>query len=93
MASAFDPYGKSDDIHNYLRNKYAKTPEYSQMIDDISPEWRDALIYVMARSKRNEYMSAIYRAYQYNVLQYIDPETVKAGTSELVRLVDTLSSQ
>ncbi len=88
MTSAFQIYGNTTEVHSYLRSQFSGRPEYLQMIDVISPEWRNAIVYVLARSNRLIYISEIYRAYISGVLEKIDPEFVKAGTDAFMQTVN-----
>lgn len=80
MASAFMYNGPKDLIYSYLKSHLSE--QYHTMIDCMSPEWRNAVVYVMGRSKSSSYLTDMMRAYDAGVLDKISPDTVKSGSGE-----------
>ncbi len=88
MTSAFVNYGTETQVREYLES--ALDNQYQTMIDQMTPEWRNAVVYVLGRSKSQMYLNSMYQAYEGNVLHRINPSSVLAGTNQFSMEVDQL---
>jgi hypothetical protein len=88
MTSAFNYYGTEDQVLTYLKSTLDN--QYQAMIDHMTPEWRNAVVYVLGRSKSQQYLASMYQAYEGNVLHRINPSSVLAGVNDFSMQVDQL---
>jgi hypothetical protein len=86
MSSAFQYYGQPEEVLDYL-HKTISDNQYQRMITQMSPEWRNAVVYVLGRSKSSFYLSAMYKAYEAGILNTISPDSVFAGSSDFEETV------
>ena len=83
-------YGSIKATKTYLKKVFESPeydPNYRKMVIHMSPAWRESVMYVFSRSRYMTYLEAMYKAYTLNLLNEIDPESVKAGSSEFVETV------
>ncbi len=91
MTSAFIYYGTTEEVLTYLKNKLDN--QYHTMIDQMSPEWRNAVVYVLSRSKSQIYLNAMYNGYESGILNRVDPALVLYGTNEFSTKIEELTSE
>jgi hypothetical protein len=87
MSSAFNYYGSPEEVLNYLSNTVTDN-RYQTMITQMSSEWRNAVVYVLGRSKSQLYLEMMFQAHEAAILSVIDPETVKGGTEHFTTVVN-----
>ncbi len=86
MTSAFMYYGTNDEVLKYLKNSLNN--EYHSMIDEMTPEWRNATVYVLSRSKYQLYLNALHKGYEAKILNRVDPASVLYGSGPFTEEID-----
>ncbi len=84
-------YGTNDEVLKYLKNSLNN--EYHSMIDEMTPEWRNATVYVLSRSKYQLYLNALHKGYEAKILNRVDPASVLYGSEPFIKEIDQLCSQ
>ncbi len=91
MASAFTYYGTTAQVREYLQHSLDN--KYQSMVDQMTPEWRNAVVYVLSRSKSQTYLNSMYKGYEAGLLPFVDPASVLAGSDDFSSLIDQLCAQ
>ncbi len=87
----FRYYGNTEQVLAYLKSGLGDN--YQTMIDAMSPEWRNAVYYVLSRSKSQLYLNAMLKGYEAGILSSVDPASVLAGSDEFSTKIDQLCAQ
>ncbi len=89
MSSAFTYYGSPEQVLDYLHHTISDN-RYQTMINQMSPEWRNAVVYVLGRSKSQLYLESMFQAYEAEILDRMNPESVKSGVNDFAMQVNQL---
>ncbi len=86
MISAFQYYGSSEDVLREVKYRVSDN-KYQSMLEQMTPEWRNAVMYVLGRTNVQIYIDGMYEAFEAGNLTKIAPESVKAGSSEFINII------
>ncbi len=85
-------YGSPEEVLNYLVNTISDN-RFQTMINQMTPEWMNAVVYVLGRSKSQLYLETMFQAHEAGILDKMNPESVKAGSEYFSMQVDQLCAQ
>lgn len=92
MSSPFVNYGSNQEVLTYLLEKFTDNNKFQTMINHLTPEWRNAMVYVFGRpkSKMQLYFDSMYKAYEAGKINQINVEDIKYGSLHFVTVVNQL---